>query len=102
MTTPSIPSPASDLKTPQSVGRFPWWVSLVVILGALLTLTSAVISKVDPTLLTNGNPMTVSARILCRLYVCTRSSARCDASPGREGTTDVGRVHSADRPHSMC
>jgi hypothetical protein len=63
MTNPSMPSPASDLKTPQSVARFPWWVSIVVILGALLTLTGAVISKVDPTLLTNGNPMTDSARI---------------------------------------
>ena len=63
MTDPSVPSPASDLKTPQPVTRFPLWVYIVVILGALLTLTSAVISKVDPTLLTNGNPMTASARI---------------------------------------
>lgn len=63
MTDPSVPSPASDLKTPQPVARFPLWVYIVVILGALLTLTSAVISKVDPTLLTNGNPMTASARI---------------------------------------
>jgi hypothetical protein len=38
-------------------------VSIVVILGALLTLTGAVISKVDPTLLTNGSPMTDAARI---------------------------------------
>ena len=63
MTNPSIPSPASDLKTPQSVARFPLWVSIVVILGALLTLSGAVISKVDPTLLANGNPITASARI---------------------------------------
>jgi len=63
MTTPSRPSPASDLEMPQSVAHFPLWVSIVVVLGALLTLTSAVISKVDPTLLTNGNPMTDSARI---------------------------------------
>jgi hypothetical protein len=63
MTNPGVPSPTSDLKTPQSVARFPLWVSVVVIFGALLTLTSAVISKVDPTLLTNGNPMTASARI---------------------------------------
>ena len=63
MTNPGVPPPASDLKTPQSVARIPLWVSIVVILGALLTLTSAVISKVDPTLLTNGNPMTASARI---------------------------------------
>ncbi len=59
MTNPSIPSPASDLKTAQ----FPLWVSIVVILGALLTLAGAVISKVYPTFLTNGNPMTDSARI---------------------------------------
>jgi len=63
MTNPGVPSPAGDLKTPQSVARFPLWVSIVVILGALLTLTSAVISKVDPTLLANGNPITASARI---------------------------------------
>jgi hypothetical protein len=63
MTSPGVPSPVSDRKTPQSVARFPLWVSIVVILGALLTLTSAVISKVDPTLLMNGNPMTDSARI---------------------------------------
>lgn len=63
MTNPSVPSPASDLKAPPSVVRFPLWVSIVVILGVLLTLTSAVSSKIDPTLLTNGNPMTASARI---------------------------------------
>ena len=63
MTTSGVPSPASDLKTPQSVAHIPLWVSIVVILGALLTLISAVMSKVDPTLLTNGNPMTDSARI---------------------------------------
>ena len=63
MTNSSMPSSASDLKTPQSVAYFPLWVSIVVILGALLTLTGAVISKVDPTLLTNGTPMTDSARI---------------------------------------
>ena len=61
MTTPSRPSPASDFKTPQSVARFPLWVSIVVILGALLILAGAVISKVDPTLLTNGSPVTEAA-----------------------------------------
>ncbi len=63
MTNSGGPSSAVDLKTPQSVAHFPLWVSIVVILGALLTLTSAVISKVDPTLLANGNPITASARI---------------------------------------
>ncbi len=43
--------------------NFPLWVTIVVILGALLTLTGAVISKVDPTLLTNGSPMTDAARV---------------------------------------
>jgi len=54
---------ADDLKTPQSVKRIPLWVSIVVILGALLTATGAVISKVDPTLLTSGSPMTDAARV---------------------------------------
>ncbi|MBV9713610.1 MAG: hypothetical protein JO011_22150 [Ktedonobacteraceae bacterium] len=63
MTNSSMPSPASTRTTPQSVAHFPLWISIVVILGALLTLTGAVISKVDPTLLTNGTPMTDSARI---------------------------------------
>jgi hypothetical protein len=50
-------------KTPQSVMRIPLWVSIVVILGTLLTVTGAVISKVDPTLLTSGSPMTDAARV---------------------------------------
>ena len=54
---------ADDLRIPQSVVRIPLWVSIVVILGALLTATGAVISKVDPTLLTNGSPMTDAARV---------------------------------------
>ena len=62
MTNPSVESQAGDLKTPQFVARFPLWVSIVVILGALLTITGAVVSKVDPTLLTNGSPMTDAAR----------------------------------------
>ncbi len=52
---------ANDLRTPQSVVRIPLWVSIVVIFGAVLTATGAVISKVDPTLLTNGGPMTGAA-----------------------------------------
>ncbi len=47
----------------QVVGRIPLWVAIVVVLGALLTVTGAVISKVDPTMLTNGGPMTDSARV---------------------------------------
>lgn len=54
---------ADNLKTPQSVVRIPWWISTVVILGAILTATGAVISKVDPTILTNGGPITDAARV---------------------------------------
>ena len=54
---------AGDLRTPRSVARIPWWVSLVVILGALLIVSGAVISKVTPTLLTNGSSMTDAARV---------------------------------------
>ena len=63
MTNLSVQSQTDDLKTPQSVARFPLWVSIVVMLGALLTITGAVISKVDPTLLTNGSPMTEAAQV---------------------------------------
>ena len=52
-----------DLKISQSVVHIPLWVSIVVIIGALLTATGAIISKVDPTLLTNGSPMTDAARV---------------------------------------
>src|SRR5216683_4001259 len=54
---------ADNLRTPQSVVRIPLWVSIVVILGAVLTATGAVISKVDPTILTNGGSMTGAARV---------------------------------------
>src|SRR5258708_35616587 len=54
---------ANDLRTPRSVVRIPLWVSIVVILGAVLTATGAVISKVDPTILTNGGSMTGAARV---------------------------------------
>lgn len=54
---------ADDLRTPQSVVRIPLWVSIVVIVGAVLTVTGAVISKVDPTILTNGTSMTDAARV---------------------------------------
>ena len=63
MNRSSIPSQTDDLKTSPSVVRFPLWVSIVVILGALLTVTGAVIAKVDPALLTNGSPVTETALI---------------------------------------
>ena len=53
----------NDQQAPQAAMRIPAWVSIVVILGAALTVTGAVISKVDPTLLTNGDPMTSAARV---------------------------------------
>src|SRR6266487_99060 len=52
-----------DFRLSQSFVRIPLWVSIVVILGALLTATGAIISKVDPTLLTNGSPVTDAARV---------------------------------------
>jgi hypothetical protein len=63
MANTSTQSYTNDHKTTQAVVRFPLWVSIVVILGALLSITGAVISKVDPTLLTNGSAMTEAARV---------------------------------------
>ena len=63
---------AKDLKTPQSVRRIPWWVAIVVILGALLTITGAVISKLNPTMLTDGSPMTDAIRVYAD-YVFARN-----------------------------
>jgi hypothetical protein len=54
---------ADDPRTPQSFVHIPLWISIVVILGVLLIATGAIISKVDPTLLTNGSPMTDAARV---------------------------------------
>ncbi len=53
----------NDFGAPHTVVHIPLWVSIVVIIGAVLTATGAVISKVDPTLLTNGGPMTEAARV---------------------------------------
>jgi hypothetical protein len=63
--TSDDPVQADNLRIPQSqpVVHFPLWVSIVVVLGALLIATGAVISKLDPTLLTNGSPMTEAARV---------------------------------------
>lgn len=55
--------PADDLRMPPSVAHIPWWVSIIVILGALLIVTGAVISKVAPTMLTDGSLMTSAARV---------------------------------------
>jgi hypothetical protein len=62
MSNPSAQSQTNDFKASQAV-RFPLWVSIEVILGALLTVTGAVIAKVDPTLLTGGGAVTETARV---------------------------------------
>ncbi|HUY75786.1 MAG TPA: hypothetical protein VMV29_03385 [Ktedonobacterales bacterium] len=54
---------AHDLRTHQPAAHIPWWVTTIVILGAVLTLTGAVISKVAPVILTNGTSMTDAARV---------------------------------------
>lgn len=50
-------------RTPPAEGHIPWWVSLVVLLGVVLLITGAVISKVDPTLLTSKSPMTDALQV---------------------------------------
>ena len=52
-----------DFRLSQSFVHIPLWVTIIVILGALLTAIGAVISKVDPTLLTNGSIMTDAVRV---------------------------------------
>ena len=59
----SVQSQTNDFRTSEVAGRFPLWVSIVVILGTLLTITGAVIGKVEPTLLTNGSPITEATRV---------------------------------------
>lgn len=63
MTNSSRSSQTGNPKTPPLGGHFPVWVFIVVILGAFLLLVGAVISKVDPTLLTNGGVITEPARV---------------------------------------
>jgi hypothetical protein len=53
-------------------GNYPWWITVAVILGALLTTAGAIISKVDPTMLTNGGPITDAARVYAN-YLFARS-----------------------------
>ena len=52
-----------DFSLSQSFVHIPVWIAILVILGALLTATGAIISKVDPMLLTSGSPMTDAARV---------------------------------------
>ena len=52
-----------DFKSSHSYAHIPLWIAILVVLGALLTATGAIISKIDPTLFTNGSPMTDAARV---------------------------------------
>ena len=67
MTTDLVPSDdasaSDDRNAPRLGARIPWWVTLVVLLGAALLSAGAIISKLAPTMLTNGNAMTGAARI---------------------------------------
>ena len=60
---PTDPIQVDQSKPAQSVAPIAWWIYVIVIVGAGLTLTGAVISKVDPTMLTNGGPITAAARV---------------------------------------
>src|SRR5437773_4276084 len=61
MTKRSVQS--DNFRLSQSFVHIPLWIAIVVILGSLLTAAGAIISKVDPTLLTNSSPMTDAARV---------------------------------------
>ena len=49
--------------TAQQAGGIRWWVFIVVMLGAILLVTGAVISKIDPILLTGNSPMNDAGRV---------------------------------------
>lgn len=68
------PAPEDESRTPQSVRRIPWWIFAVVILGAALTATGAVISKVAPAILTNGGPITDAVQVYAN-YLFARNLA---------------------------
>ena len=63
MSKASIQSQTNALRTSHSSKHIPLWVSIVVILGALLATIGAVIGKVNPTLLTNGGATTEAIRV---------------------------------------
>ncbi len=71
-TQPDGSMQANDLRTTQSFASIPLWVSIVVILGAVLTAIGAVIDKVDPAFLTNSSPMT-SAVLVYADYTFARN-----------------------------
>lgn len=63
MTDSLVPPQTNNSGTTRSIQHIPLWIAIVVILGALLTLTGAILSKANPTFITNGNPMTETARV---------------------------------------
>lgn len=74
MTNQPVQSQADRPRTAQSIRHIPLWVTIVVIIGAGLTITGAFISKIDPTLLTNGSPLTEAGRVYAD-YMFARSLA---------------------------
>ena len=56
-------SASDDRNAPHLGAHIPWWVTLVVLLGAALLTAGAIISKLAPTMLTNGNSMTDAAQV---------------------------------------
>jgi hypothetical protein len=78
MTMPNRPgngsAQADSARTPPAGRRVPWWVSIVVLLGVVLLVTGAVISKVDPTLLTSKSAVTDALRVYAD-YVFARNLA---------------------------
>lgn len=53
----------SKPSTKSSTTHIPLWVSIVVVLGIVLTIVGAVISKVNPTMLTNASQVTDAVRV---------------------------------------
>ncbi len=61
--TTAAPPPGS-VRTRDGLGRAPWWVTVVVILGALLTAAGAVIALLDPALLAGPDaPITAAVTV---------------------------------------
>jgi hypothetical protein len=57
------PATSDDRNHSHLSARIPWWVTLVVLLGAALLTAGAMISKLAPTMLTDGEAMTGAARV---------------------------------------
>ncbi|MBA3826652.1 MAG: hypothetical protein H0X24_22475 [Ktedonobacterales bacterium] len=50
-----------EVKTSVLNARIPWWITTGVMIGAVLTAIGAVVSKIAPTVLTNGTPLPQAA-----------------------------------------